>query len=134
MTLGATRTITISGTVSSTAPPGTITNSATISSDTPDTSTGNNSDSATTQITAQADVAVTLTGPSDPVVAGTTTTLGLQVRNNGPSVARNVVVTGQVPPGLIPVIGSSQGFCTYNAGTGTVTCVVGDLPAGRARR
>ena len=106
-----------------------ITNTATISSATPDPSAGNNSDAATTQITTQADVGVTLTGPST-AVAGTTVTLQLVAVNNGPSMARNVVVTGHVPPGLVPVLGSSGGACTYTAGTGTVTCQFGDLPAG----
>ena len=128
---GANTLAVVSVTVDSTFQGSSITNSATVSSATTDPTPGNNTDSATTTITTQADVGVVFSTPATPVVAGTTTTFSLTVDNrNGPSTARNVVVTGQVPPGLIPVLGSSGGACVYNAGTGTVTCHLPDIPAG----
>ncbi len=128
---GANAVAVLSVTVDSNFPGSSITNAASVSSATPDPTPGNNTDSAMTTITTQADVGVTFTGPGlTPVVAGTMTTFNLTVSNHGPSTARNVVVTGQVPPGLIPVVGSSHGACAYNAGTGTVTCALGDILAG----
>ena len=125
---GSDITVTLVVNVASTAL-GSVTNTAKVSSPTTDPTPGNNTDSQTTTLTPQADVSVKLTGPTDPVTAGDTTTFQLTVANNGPSTARNVVVTGQLPPGLIPVLGSSQGACTFNAGTGTVTCVIPfDIP------
>ena len=125
---GSDITVTLVANVAPTAT-GSVTNSASVSSTTTDPSPGNNTDSQTTNLTPQADVSVVLTGPTAAVTAGATTTFQLVVANNGPSTARNVVVTGQVPPGLIPVLGSSQGACTFNAGTGTVTCALPfDIP------
>lgn len=123
-------TITITGAVAPGAV-GTLTNTATVSSTgATDPTPGNNTASATSDVATQADVAVTLSAPAEPVLAGTTVTYALSARNNGPSVARDVVITGQVPTGMTPVLGSSGAFCVYNAGTGTVTCALPSLPPG----
>ena len=50
-----------------------------------------------------ADVSVEKTGPPDPVVAGTQITYTVNVHNDGPSTAENVVVTDTLHPDLIYV-------------------------------
>ncbi|MTD14814.1 DUF11 domain-containing protein [Nakamurella sp. YIM 132087] len=128
--VGVPVTVTLTGTVASTAA-GAVTNTATISAATPDPSSGNNSASTTVNVRTRADVAVVLqapTGPANTVVAGTEVQFGVRVTNAGPSVAQNVVVSGQVPAGLEPIVGSSGGACTVAGGT--VTCNLGTLPVG----
>jgi len=109
---------------------GSSTNTASVTSAVTDPSPGNNSASSTSTIGAQADVAVTLAlaAGQSPTVAGSTVNYTLTVRNNGPSNAVGVVVTGRVPPGLTPVIGSSGGACVVT--DGTVTCDIDRLIGG----
>lgn len=127
---GATRTYFVSGTVAAAAL-GSSANTATVTSTTTDPTPGNNSATATSVITASADVGVVLApaaGQSSTVTAGELVNFTVSIVNNGPSTATGVVVSGQVPPGLEPVPGSSGGACTESGGT--VTCVVGNLPPG----
>lgn len=123
------RVVTITGTVAATAT-GTSTNSATVSARTPDDPTAsNNTATSTAPIREVADVGVTLNGPTAPVRAGDTADYQLVVVNNGPSVARDVVITGQVPPNLTPVLGSTDGACEVIGRT--VRCVLPQpLPPG----
>ncbi len=121
-------TVSVTGAVDASAT-GSVMNTATIASATADPTAGNNSASVTSTLSPQADVGVTLTGPTDPIIAGTLASFQLQLVNNGPSTATGVVATGQVPPGMIPVIGSSGGACTVSSGT--VTCVIGTMAPGK---
>lgn len=110
---------------------GTSTNTATVSSSAVnDPSPGNNTASSTTSIEAIVDVTATLTALQATVTAGTDVTYRLDITNAGPATANGVVVTGEVPPGLTPKLGSSGGFCTVSAGT--VTCNLGSLRPGVA--
>jgi uncharacterized repeat protein (TIGR01451 family) len=127
LAVGQIRTITITGVISDAAN-GVSVNTAQIAADTTDPSPGNNASTAATTIRTVADVAVTLTPQQTTVTAGTQVAYDLRVVNNGPSTAANVVVTGQVPPGMTPVLGSSVGACVVH--DGTVTCPFGDLPKG----
>ena len=130
-TLGnaATRTVTITGTVAAGTTATSLSNTATVTSTGPgDPTTSNNSATATSAIATSADVAVTLTAITPTVRAGDEVTYEVVARNNGPSTARNVVVSGLVPAGMQPVPGSSGGACTVSANT--VSCAIGDLPAG----
>jgi len=72
---------------------------------------------------------------SGKVLAGTTVTYIIQVRNNGPSTAANVVLndvfSGEPSPPDFTFLSasvSSGGSCSYDPGTFTVTCSLGDMP------
>ena len=76
-----------------------------------------------------ADVATTITAPTNPVAAGQTATLNVAFINNGPLTAANVTRQVQLPAGLTNVVATNGG--TYNATTGLVTYLnVGSLAPG----
>ncbi len=118
---------------SGTAPGTVITNTATVSSSTPDPYSGNNT-AATTSVVAsptQADVAIVKTASPEPVEQGTSLTYTLQVTNNGPAVAQNLLVTDPLPTEVTfdsVSIPASQGTCSQAAGT--VTCNISSLSVG----
>ena len=93
---GATRTILIRGTVSSSAT-GTLTNTATVTSDTPDPDPSNNTTTIVTPVNALADMRITKNVSPDPMLAGQQAIYTLEVTNLGPADAVNVVVTDNVP-------------------------------------
>ncbi len=98
VTNGETATFTIVVKINSnTASGAIITNSATASSTTVDPDSSNNTGTATTNIVAQADLAVTKTDSPDPVNAGQNITYTISFVNNGPSDAQTVTVTDAVP-------------------------------------
>jgi len=108
---------------------GAITNTTGVTAATTDPTPGNNTDSEATQVNAQADLAVTKSDSSDPVVAGETLTYTLLVTNKGPSNATGVTVTDTLPSGVGYVSATaSQGSCTQ-AGS-VVTCELGTLASG----
>ncbi|SDE61004.1 isopeptide-forming domain-containing fimbrial protein [Auraticoccus monumenti] len=121
-------TVEITGAVAPTAL-GASSNTASVSAETPtDPTASNNSSTSGTTVVTQADLGVVLSPPADPVAAGEVATYQLRITNAGPSVARNTIVTGQVPPGLIPVPGSSGGACEVIGET--VRCALGTLAPG----
>ncbi len=80
-----------------------------------------------------ADLQVTKTDSPDPVVPGTTLTYTLVVRNNGPSVAANVVVRDPLPTGTAFASLTAPGLsCTTPAvgAAGDVACSVSTLAVG----
>ena len=93
-----------------------------------DPTPSNNTATAAGTVTTSADVGVTLTPTNPTITAGSVETYKVRFFNNGPSVARNVVLTGQVPPGVVPIVGSSGGACVLTGQI--VTCNLGDLPPG----
>jgi len=116
-----------------TAPGTTITNSVTVSSTTGDPTSANNtaSTSATVASPTQADVAIIKTASPEPVNQGTNLTYTLQVTNNGPAVAQNLVVTDTLPGQVTFTsvsIPASQGSCAQ--ASGTVTCNIASLSVG----
>ncbi len=87
----------------------TVTNAATATSPTPDPDKDNNTGTSVSPVVAQADLAITKTmSPATPV-AGQQVTYTLTVKNNGPSDARKVVITDELPRGLTK--GSATGPC-----------------------
>ncbi|WP_134765679.1 DUF11 domain-containing protein, partial [Nocardioides sp. 1609] len=125
---GSTATVTVTGVVVAGAV-GTVTNSATVSSGTADPTPGNNTGSTSDTVQPRADVAISKT--AGPAVAGSNVTYTVTVTNNGPSVARDVVVTDPVPAPLTLVSATgSQGTCTTPGNT--ARCALGVLPPGAA--
>ncbi|MEG4526915.1 hypothetical protein QUB61_29870, partial [Microcoleus sp. C2D2] len=114
----------VANTVSFVAPnSGSVSNTASSSSSTPDPTPGNNNggsptSTVTTNITPQADVVTTKTGPAT-AAPGSTVTYTISTQNIGPSTATDVTITDSIVPGLTSVVVSNGG--TYNATTGIVT-------------
>jgi uncharacterized repeat protein (TIGR01451 family) len=104
--------------------PGQATNTATVDSTTTDRNPNNNSDTATTQINAAADLAIDKQAPAE-VADEDEFVYTLTVTNDGPSDAEGTVVTDQLPDGVEFV---SSVDCQNNAGT--VTCNLGTLASG----
>ncbi|WP_344156723.1 hypothetical protein [Kribbella yunnanensis] len=78
----------------------TLTNTAAATSTTPDPDKDNNTGTSVSPVAAQADLAITKTmSPANPV-AGQQVTYTLTVRNNGPSDARKLIITDELPRGL----------------------------------
>ncbi|NYE35991.1 putative repeat protein (TIGR01451 family) [Nocardioides cavernae] len=125
---GAAFTVTVTGTVSPGAATGAMANTASVTSATPqDPSPGNNSASASTDVVARADVAVTKTG-SGTANAGGEGTWTLRVRNDGPSAATGVVLSDALPAGVTFVSATStRPGVTCTGEDGLVTCPVGAL-------
>ncbi|WP_043474040.1 glycine-rich protein, partial [Kitasatospora sp. MBT66] len=81
----------------------------------------------------QANLTVSKVLLTDPVVPGRQIQWRVTVTNNGPSRARNVVVTDQVPAGVNnPVMTASDGTGCPIIG-GTATCPAVEIPAGSSQ-
>jgi uncharacterized repeat protein (TIGR01451 family) len=105
-----------------------VTNTATVRSSTRDPDPSNNRDDERVPPGPEADLAITKIPSVDTVTVGDQLFYTLLVRNDGPSDARDVVVTDNAGPGLTLLSGApSQGSCSV---AGTVTCRLGTLPAG----
>lgn len=125
MISGASADVTITAVVNSSVL-GTITNTAVVGGDVIDPTPANNSASVTTNVIAQADLALGKVGSADPVIAGTPLTYTLTVDNIGPSDAESVQVVDTLP-GAVTFAGADPG-CAHNAGV--VTCAQPSLAAG----
>jgi len=113
---------------------GLIHNDARVSSDTFDPDNSDNLATTTTTVNTSADLLIGKLGPPDHV-AGTVRTYQLVVRNDGPSVARNVVVRDFLPAGMqalsATVLEAEGAVCEIVSDTGPnrrVLCDLGDLP------
>ncbi len=127
---GDARTISVVVRVDPSAAPGTLTNSAVVASTTPDPDRDNNNASATTDVGASADVAISKRADPGTFVPGEAARYTLTADNAGPSDAQDVTVTDDLPAGLTYVNASpSQGSPCTNV-SGKVTCALGTLPAG----
>ncbi|MEV4853068.1 MULTISPECIES: DUF7507 domain-containing protein [unclassified Microbacterium] len=81
-----------------------------------------------TPVNPAADLAVTKTLDTTPLVAGRPATFTIGVTNNGPQTGTGVTVTDAVPAGFANVQAvPSSGTCTV---TGTITCALPDLAVG----
>ncbi|WP_449408978.1 DUF7507 domain-containing protein [Microbacterium maritypicum] len=81
-----------------------------------------------TPVNPAADLAVTKTLDTAPLVAGRPATFTIGVTNNGPQTATGVTVNDAIPAGLTAVQATaSSGTCTV---TGTITCALPDLAVG----
>ena len=86
----------------------TIPDTATVTSSTPDPNSANNT--ATTSVTANpsADVGVTITASAASVTAGQNLTYTIDVTNNGPATATNVMLTNVFPANVVFVSSSTS--------------------------
>lgn len=130
---GATRTMTVEVRADP-ATAGTISNDARASSDSIDPNNGNSFDVETTLVEAHADLVVTKSGSPTSVVAGEDLTYRIDVRNEGPSLARDVRIVDSLPSGTSPLgatITRGAGACASSiAAPHSVSCTVGDLAPG----
>ncbi len=115
-------------------------NTATVRSpDVGDPDPSNNTSSASTQVTAIADMTVSKTASPNPVRGGTPLTYVLAARNNGPSTAQAVHVVDTLPPNAVWIsLGAITGGGTCSAPTagtqgGTLTCDWTSIPGNTQR-
>jgi len=88
------------------------------------------SGSATVTITGAADLALTDTAAPNPVNPGSAITFTVNVANNGPGAAQNIVLTDTFF-GVTAPIASGNGWSCTTSGV-TVTCTMPSLPVGPA--
>ena len=106
---------------------GTLGNTATVSSNETDPNTTDNSDTATTTVSAKVDLSVSKADSPDPAIAGTVLSYVVTITNTGPSDATGVTVIDVLPAGASYVSATpEQGGCT---GTTTITCSLSGLAA-----
>ncbi len=103
---------------------GTLDNTATVAADQADSDSSNDSSTASTVVGAEADLAVTKTGPAS-AIAGSSVTYTVTVTNNGPSTASSVSVDDPTPAGYTFV--SATAPCA-----GGFPCPLGDMMPGSA--
>jgi len=105
---------------------GALNNTVSVFSNAPDPNTANNSDTESTTVNAQADLSITKTDNTDPVIAGDTLTWTIAIGNAGPSNASNVSLVDPLPAGVTLISASpSQGSCDT-----AVICSLGTIPVG----
>jgi large repetitive protein len=118
---GATATITIGGTVTATAA-GTLTNSATVSGAQADPNLGNNTSTASTQVSipvvpqVTTDLSIVKTATPNPVNVGGTLTYTLVVSNNSLTTATGVKIVDTLPVGFTYVAAHGQVSATVVGG------------------
>ena len=127
---GSSRVILLRGNVSSGAS-GSIINTVIAASETPDPDPSNNSDTAVTPVTEQADISVVKLGVPKPVTAGETLTYTLTISNAGPAAARGAALTDALPGELSGAEFSVDNGATFQPWSGTY--LLGELPPGSAR-
>ncbi len=110
----------------------TVHNDARVTSDTFDPDLSDNLDTVPTVVSGVADLSITKTDSPDPVVAGDQLTYTIEVTNNGPSTAQDVVITDTLPAGTTFVSGVDGNGATVCAlvQPGTVVCDLGTMPPG----
>ena len=122
---GDSATVTIVVTPNST---GDITNTASVTGNEGDPGIGDNTASEVNTVNMAADLSVTKTDSSDPVLVGSNLTYTVTVTNKGPSTANEVTLTDTLPGTVTLTLATpSQGNCI---GTNIITCDLGTLVSG----
>ncbi|HLY27384.1 MAG TPA: choice-of-anchor Q domain-containing protein, partial [Aggregatilineales bacterium] len=113
-----------------------LTNTASVSATTADPNSANNTSSATTVISIQADLAVKASGPATAPPGGTVS-YSITLTNSGPDSAQSVTLTDNLPATNISFVSEAQTggpafVCTKPAagGTGAVTCTLASFASG----
>ena len=113
-----------------------ISNTATVAAATFDPNLANNSQTATTDVTTQADLSLTKTAAAGPVLAGNDITYTITVANAGPSDAQTLTMNDVLPADTTFVSDSQTSGPTFTltnpavGGTGTITDTIGTLAFG----
>lgn len=76
-----------------------------------------------------ADLAISMSGNSGPVYTGSGVTYDINIVNNGPANATNVVVADALPAGMV-LVSASSSKGTYSNANGIVTFNLGNLDSG----
>ncbi|WP_063350775.1 DUF11 domain-containing protein [Streptomyces sp. MJM8645] len=128
---GQTRAWTLTGTLDPNAAT-TPTNTATVTGG-PDPATPTHTAvaSPTNSPSPQANLTVSKVLVTNPVVPGQQIQWQVSVTNNGPSEARNVIVTDQVPTGVTNASMTAADGTTCPIANGTATCPVVEIPVGQ---
>ncbi|MEG1147268.1 MAG: DUF3794 domain-containing protein [Niameybacter sp.] len=124
---GGTITVMIRGTATSSMT-GAVDNTASVQSQTQDPNVANNTSTITTPAQPSADLSITNTLNTTPVVPGQPIAYTLTAANLGPSDAQNVVVTDGVPSTVVNPMYSVDGGTTWLPWTGSLT--LGTMPSG----
>lgn len=112
LVMSGTATITVTGTVGADYDTTSVGNLATVASDTPDPDGTDNSASVDNTVDTSSDLSISKTGPV-AATAGGSISWTITVTADGPSVARNVVVTDDLPTGVSGIaLTPSVGSCT----------------------
>jgi uncharacterized repeat protein (TIGR01451 family) len=107
-----------------------VSNAATATSATFDGTPANNVAGIVTSLAPRADVGITKTAITNPLVPGMPARYRIVVTNAGPATAQNVVVTDPLTVGLTAAnAAATAGTCSV---TPTVSCSLGDVPPGAA--
>ncbi len=121
----------ISGTVAPNLLPGPVANTATISSAAADPVPASNSSTDTSTIVREADLSVSKTPATDPLIAGGVAAYTITVTNAGPASADNVVITDVLPSSIVFDPATSDPACLPGA-TG-IECNLGTVGPGETR-
>jgi len=126
LAVGASVMVTITGWVRTETSHGSIVlNSASVSSNNQELTPADNVASLTTTVEASARMSIEKTAQPAIVTPGGALSYRILVRNLGPSLARNVIMTDLLPLELeSPLVSSARGYCDFNV------CYLGDLPPG----
>ncbi|MEV0191127.1 hypothetical protein AB0I39_21615 [Kitasatospora purpeofusca] len=129
--VGATRTWTLTGTLDPAATV-TPTNTVTVTGG-PDPATPTHTAVASPSATPvqEARLAVAKVLVTNPVVPGAPVEWRVTVTNDGPSLARGVVVTDRIPAGVLDASMTAQDGATCPIADGTATCPAVGIPVGR---
>lgn len=106
---------------------GNLSNTARATAAETETNTTNNAATVQTTINPSIDLAITKTDSQDTIVSGNQLTYTIQVTNNGPSTATNVVVSDTLPTGLTFVSGASTNGGTVTNNNGVITASIPTL-------
>jgi uncharacterized repeat protein (TIGR01451 family)/M6 family metalloprotease-like protein len=129
---GGTAVITVVSRVKSGTPNGTIlSNGAYVAGTSSDPDNSNNSQSALTAVTAQADLSIVKTADAATYKPNTPITYRITTRNNGSSDAQNVTVVDTLPDikQAVYLSNTNPGGCIFQAPK-SLTCNLGTMPAG----
>lgn len=126
--------VVIAATVDEDTPISTITNKASVTSSTDDTDPADNTANETTTIERSIDLGLTKSVVAAPAitgdaVAGGQLTYTIDIVNNGPSSATNVVVADSLPVGATVVSTTPSGVGSCTPAAGTVSCTWATIPA-----
>jgi uncharacterized repeat protein (TIGR01451 family) len=126
LAVGASVMVTITGWVRTETSHGSIVlNSASVRSNNQELTPADNVASLTTTVEASVRMSIEKTAQPAIVTPGGALSYRILVRNLGPSLARNVIMTDLLPLELeSPLVSSARGYCDFNV------CYLGDLPPG----